>query len=83
MIADVSETSVVISTECNDGTDDIMISIPKRYIHILRKHIYSIELNLTSKFFTKTGFFRQNIRITFSTLLFDEIFMLKFEIFTT
>ena len=30
MIADVSETSVVISTECNDGTDDIMISIPKR-----------------------------------------------------
>merc|ERR1719273_2121165 len=30
MIADVSETSVVISTESNDGTDDIMISIPKR-----------------------------------------------------
>ena len=30
MIADVSETSVVISTECNDGTDDVMISIPKR-----------------------------------------------------
>jgi hypothetical protein len=30
MIADVSETPVVISTECNDGTDDVMISIPKR-----------------------------------------------------
>ena len=26
-------------------------------IHILRKHLYSTKLNLTSKFFTKTGFF--------------------------
>ena len=26
-------------------------------IHILRKHFYSTKLNLTSKFFTKTGFF--------------------------
>ena len=29
-------------------------------IHILRKHLYSTKLNLTSKIFTKTGFFRQN-----------------------
>ena len=53
-------------------------------IHILRKHLYSTKLNLTSKFFTRTGFFfRQNKRISFSTLQFDEIFMLKFEIFST
>ena len=26
-------------------------------IHILRKHFYSTEINLTSKFFTKNGFF--------------------------
>lgn len=30
MIGEVSETSVVITTENNDGTDDVMISIPKR-----------------------------------------------------
>ena len=30
MIADISETSVVISTENSDGTDDIVISIHKR-----------------------------------------------------
>ena len=45
-------------------------------IHILRKHLYSTKLNLTSKIFTKTGFFRQNKRISFSTLHFDEFFML-------
>jgi hypothetical protein len=45
-------------------------------IHILRKHLYSTKLNLTSKFFTKTGVFRQNKRISFSTLHFDEFFML-------
>ena len=45
-------------------------------IHILRKHLYSTKLNLNSKFFTKTGFFRQNKRISFSTLHFDKIFMM-------
>ena len=45
-------------------------------IHILRKHFYSTKLNLTFKFFTKTGFFRQNKRISFSTLHFDKVFML-------
>jgi hypothetical protein len=45
-------------------------------IHILRKHFYSTKLNLTSKFFTKTGFIRQNKRLSISTLHFDEIFML-------
>ena len=34
-------------------------------IHILRKHFYSKKLNLTSKFFTKSGFFRQNKTIFF------------------
>ena len=48
----------------------------KGTIHILRKHFHSTKLNLTSKFFTKTGFFRQNKRISFSTLHFDEFFML-------
>ena len=41
-------------------------------IHILRKLFYSTKLNLTSKFFTKNGFFRQNKRISFSTLHFDK-----------
>ena len=45
-------------------------------IHILHKHFYSTKLNLTFKFFTKTEFFRQIKRISFSTLRFDEIFML-------
>ena len=51
-------------------------------IHILRKHLYSIKLNLTSKFFIKIGFFHQNKRIYFSTLHFDKIFILKVEIFS-
>ena len=29
-------------------------------IHILRKHFYSTKLDMTSKFFEKTRFFRQN-----------------------
>ena len=29
-------------------------------IHILRKHLCSTKLNLITKFFIKTGFFRQN-----------------------
>ena len=51
-------------------------------IHILRKHFYSTKLNLTTKFFTETRFFRQNKRISLSTLHFDEIFMLQLEIFS-
>ena len=50
---------------------------PLGTIHILRKHLFSTKLNLTSKICTKTGFFHQNKRISFSTLHFDEIFMLK------
>ena len=45
----------------------------KGTIHILRKHFYSTELNLTPKLFTKT-LFCQNRRISISTLHFDEIF---------
>ena len=45
-------------------------------IHILRKHLYSTKRNLVTKFFIKTGFFRQNKRTSFSTLHIDEIFML-------
>ena len=45
-------------------------------IHILRKQFYSTKISLTYKFFTKTVFFRQIKRISFSTLHFDEIFML-------
>ena len=47
----------------------------KGTIHILRKHLYSTKLNLTSKIFTKK-FYCQNKRISFSTLHFDAIFML-------
>ena len=42
-------------------------------IHILRMHLYNTNLNLITKFFIKTGFFRQNKRVYFSTLHFDEI----------
>ena len=45
-------------------------------IHILRKHLYSKELNLTTKNSQKLGFFCQNKGISFSTLHFDEIFMM-------
>ena len=41
-------------------------------IHILRKHLYSTQLNLI----TKLVFFRQNKRVYFSTLRFDKIFMM-------
>ena len=35
-------------------------------IHILRQHFYSKKLDLTSKFFTRTGFFlHQNKGISF------------------
>ena len=43
--------------------------------HILRKHFYSTKLNLNS-LIVYDYFFRQNERISFSTLYFDEIFML-------
>ena len=55
--------------------DDDMLALLGT-IHILRKHLYNTKLNLTSKFFTKTRFFRQNKIISFSTLHFDKIFML-------
>ena len=45
-------------------------------IHILRKHFYGTKLNLTSKFFTKTGFFVKTQRIYVSTLHFEKNFML-------
>ena len=48
----------------------------KGTIHILRKHLYSTKLTLNTKFLTNF-FFRQ--RVSFSTLHFDEIFMLMSE----
>ena len=58
--------------------------VQRQTIHILRKHFYSSKFNLTSKLFTQTGFFfRQIKRISFSTLHFDKIFMLQFEIIST
>ena len=45
-------------------------------IHILRKHLYSTKLNLTFKFFTKTGVFRQIKTISFSTLHSDKFLIL-------
>ena len=50
---------------------------------ILCKHLYSTKLNLTYNFFTKTGFFVKTKEFSFSTLHFDEILMLQFEIFST
>ena len=44
-------------------------------IHILRKHLYSTKQNFITKFFIKSGFFRQNKRISFSTLRIDKTFM--------
>ena len=48
-------------------------------IHILRKQLYSTKLNFSPKLI----FFCQTKRIYFSLLHFDEIFMLKFEVFST
>ena len=47
-------------------------------VHILRKHLYSTKLDMITIFFLKTGFFRQNKRVYFSTLRFDKIFMMYF-----
>ena len=47
-------------------------------IHILRQQLYITKLNLSTQSFIKTGLFRQNKRVYFSTLYFDEIFMLKY-----
>ena len=66
-------------SEAKDGINRTAlreIKLLQGTIHILRKHFYSTKLNLTSKFFTRTGFFRQNKRISFSTLHFDKMFML-------
>ena len=52
-------------------------------IHILRKHLYSAKLNLTTSFLSKICFFRQNKIISFSTLHFDKNFMLQLQIFIT
>ena len=51
-------------------------------IHILRKHLYSTKFILTSKFFTKTVFFRQNKRFFFN-ITFDKIFKSLLEFFGT
>ena len=66
----------------------ILIFGPKSYflwtrLNILKKHLYCTKLDYLPNIFTNTQFFRQNKRLPFSTLHFDEIFMLKFEIFST
>ena len=68
-------------SEAKDGINRTAlreIKLLQGTIHILRKHFYSTKLNLTSKFFTRTGFFRQNKGISCSTLHFDKILFLKF-----
>ena len=68
------------SSELHNGNNNLVkhsdMSIGT--IHILRKHLYITKLNLTSKFFSLNGFFRQNKGISFSTLHFDKMFMLFF-----
>ena len=39
-------------------------------IHILRKHLYSTKINFITKFFIKTGFFRQNKEISVFNITF-------------
>ena len=60
--------------------EELVVNTHKRddlgAVHIFRKHLYSTKIYLISKFFTKNGFFCQNKRISFSTLHFDENFML-------
>ena len=70
----------------NDSHNDLSIlrdrrlnrnSLPRYHSYIyVSTFIVHTKLNLTSKLFTKTGFIRRNKRISFSTLRFDEIFML-------
>ena len=66
---------VDLSSDDTRSPPDI-VDLSQGIIHILRKHLYSTKLNLISNFFTKNGFFRQNNRISFSTLHFDEILIL-------
>ena len=58
-----------------------MALCPQGTIYILRKNLYSTKLN-DFQIFHKNCFFRQIKRISFSTLYFDKIFMLKVEFFS-
>ena len=75
---DTKETIIKAIEELTPAKYPVLRKMPSLgTIHTLRKHFYSTKINLTFQFFTKTGFFRQIIkRISFSTLLFDEIFMI-------
>ena len=49
----------------HQNTNDQRLCSRLGTIHILRKRLYSTKLNLTSKIFTKPGYFRQNKRCFF------------------
>ena len=65
------DTTVPVANTEVDDEDELLYGT----IHILHKHLYSTKLNFTSKFFIRTGFFRQNKGISFSTLHFDKKFV--------
>ena len=48
-----------------------------------KPNLYSSKLNLTSQFFTQARVFHQNKRNSFSTLNFEDFFMLYFDIVDT
>ena len=60
VLGGVSNTEFLSSVEVLDNSPDS--DAPLGTIHKLRKHFYSTKLNLTSKFFTKTGFFLSKLK---------------------
>ena len=57
----------------SNATEEAVAQIAQGTIDILLKHLHSTKLNLTYKFFTKTVFFCQNKRNSFSTLHFHAV----------
>jgi ankyrin repeat protein len=65
------------SNNVESGDDDLLECIDLLgAIFILREHFYSTKLNLTFKFFIKTGFFFVKTKEYYSTLRCDKIFMM-------
>ena len=79
MSTSTNQFSSINKSKIDSVSTNSMISSLLSTPVIVRYHSYiyvSTKLNFTSKFFTRTGVFRQNKRIYFSTLHFDKIFMM-------
>ena len=68
VLGGVSNTEFLSSVEVLDNSPDS--DAPLGTIHILRQQLYSSKLNLTSNFFTKTGFFLSKLKNFFFNITF-------------